>query len=145
MNAATCLHFNGTRGNTFCRAGVAYESVIAEPERVMGKLLRLPCHKELPWPRPSEGQLAEFAKRGTCAKFQAPTEAELLAHETEIERLSRHTTAARAAIIAKADGKRGVRGAIPCPVCGKWLAYEIQSNGHVHARCQTPACLNWLE
>lgn len=58
-----------------------------------------------------------------------------------------NTLAARVAIIEATDGKRGVAGAIPCPVCKTGqLSYTIASlNGHVWGRCSTENCVAWME
>lgn len=60
---------------------------------------------------------------------------------------------ARAAIVAHLrepwrKGMPGVRGFIDCPVClGKRTLEFSRSgyNGHVHAGCETPGCVAWME
>ncbi len=39
-------------------------------------------------------------------------------------------------------------GAITCPICGVVAALRFRRaarNGHVHAACQTPGCVQWTE
>jgi len=37
-------------------------------------------------------------------------------------------------------------GQIKCPVCQNNLNFTVSPlNGHVHANCTTPNCLNWME
>lgn len=41
-----------------------------------------------------------------------------------------------------------VKDTIPCPLCNKGTVAFIISdhyNGHIHARCDTPDCINWCE
>lgn len=54
---------------------------------------------------------------------------------------------ARAAIVKHAEGKRGVSGQIDCPICktGKLQYIIAGNNGHIHARCTTDKCVDWME
>ncbi len=39
-------------------------------------------------------------------------------------------------------------GTITCPICGVMNAlrfWRAARNGHVHAACQTPGCVQWME
>jgi hypothetical protein len=38
-----------------------------------------------------------------------------------------------------------IAGAVKCPGCAGSLNYAIASNGHIHAKCSTPGCLEWME
>jgi hypothetical protein len=41
---------------------------------------------------------------------------------------------------------RGKAEVIECPVCkGRLSLSQSAYNGHVHGRCSTPDCLNWME
>mgnify|MGYP001081117917 CR=1 FL=1 len=84
---------------------------------------------------------------GECEAKEYPTVEELAARDAEMAERFAKTAKARAAIVEAADGKRGVAGEIPCPVCetGK-LRYSVASlNGHVHAACTTADCVRWME
>jgi hypothetical protein len=48
---------------------------------------------------------------------------------------------ARAEIIATGLSN----GNILCPICGNQMAFTVHSNGHVHASCEDPRCLHWME
>jgi DNA-binding Xre family transcriptional regulator len=41
------------------------------------------------------------------------------------------------------DGRR--EGIIECPVCHGNLGFQVHSNGHVWAKCETQGCLCWLQ
>ena len=45
-----------------------------------------------------------------------------------------------------ADGEWGVSGTITCPKCGgSKLHYSIYGhNGHIHGKCETPGCLDFV-
>jgi hypothetical protein len=50
------------------------------------------------------------------------------------------------AIQAHAAGRRGIEGTISCPSCQASLHYGIAAyNGHVHARCETPGCVDFIQ
>jgi hypothetical protein len=52
----------------------------------------------------------------------------------------------RTAITDKHGKDRGYQGEIDCPCCGTGkLRYSCASNGHIHARCTTYKCTNWME
>jgi len=52
---------------------------------------------------------------------------------------------ARAAIVEKEGNTRGVRGHLVCPIDGGRLEYSIAGNGHIHAVCNNPGCVRWME
>lgn len=56
-------------------------------------------------------------------------------------------TKARSAIVDATRGKRGVSGAIDCPVCGAKVSlhYVAACNGHIHGKCSTKDCVAWME
>jgi len=125
-----CVHFTGVQ-HSACEAGIAYADA-----RGAGKL---PC-------------LREYADGATCDKAQFPTrdeaEAEYQAEETMY---ARHSLAHRAAhddAKAKRFGKgQGGADSLPCPVCktGR-LYYRVAAyNGHMHAKCETDGCVQWME
>jgi hypothetical protein len=141
MRTIFCKHYTGTMGNTHCRAGVAYDSVIAgkgTPQMTLPcviqarRLERLPTH---------------------CDKCDMPTEEELEAKGREIEKRMADIGTARKAIVAHLGGpwKRGTpgaSGAIDCPVCKgeKSLRFSRAGyNGHIHAHCSTAECVSWME
>jgi hypothetical protein len=68
------------------------------------------------------------------------------ADDPELGRKVSDTFKARAAIIEHSHGKRGIKGKLPCPICGGGaLHYSVAANGHVWATCTTPDCVRWIE
>jgi ssDNA-binding Zn-finger/Zn-ribbon topoisomerase 1 len=66
--------------------------------------------------------------------------------DSEIKDLIARAKKSRAAIIEHSNGKKDVIGNMPCPICNKGrLYYGIAPNGHIHARCATDNCLNFME
>jgi hypothetical protein len=135
-----CKHFNGVQ-NDACAAGVVYESVRLDHDPLpnagtsAGKTTRsLPC-------------LARFNPGGaTCALATFPTREEAEEREARSTAYLNAVFAARRIIVEQTCGMRGVRGSVECPTCGKRLGFSVaSSNGHIHARCETPDCLAWME
>lgn len=85
MRNNACKHHNGDYHNTHCLAGVCYRDVITEPDRLEGSAFRKPCivWEERDWD--NERQKAEYAKRGTCDKFELPTAEELAEDEAKMD------------------------------------------------------------
>lgn len=148
MQPGTCKHFNGSYHNKVCLAGVCYEDVTPEPKRLMGKMLRLPCHSRPFGQTPSKLQLEEHAKRGTCAKYEEPTQADIDQHEREMQEATDRMMKATGVIreVKREHAGKSWAGIKTCPVCGGTLHMSHSSyNGHVHGKCETKDCLNWME
>lgn len=136
-NKSRCKHFSGIMNDT-CDAGVAYADVrkVREPK---GTGYALPCLAD-------EGAT-------TCEKCQFPTPEEVEAARKLMAERIENTGKARAAIVTNLGGpwKKGmpsVRGSIDCPCCGKAGGLHFSRagyNGHIHARCETPECVSWME
>lgn len=86
MNNTTCKHFTGIQ-NTCCKIGIEYKSVTPNPERLDGSALRIPCMdiKTTSKIGLSPSQLEHYNNRGTCSKFELPTQEELDKEEAEFE------------------------------------------------------------
>jgi hypothetical protein len=54
---------------------------------------------------------------------------------------------ARTAITDKHGLDRGYQGLMDCPICGTGkLHYSCaNSNGHIHAKCDSGNCVSWME
>ena len=129
-----CKHYRSMEHPT-CNAGVAYESLKGIPfeER--------PC----------------FMRSGKtfpgCDKMDMPTPEEIAEEDREMRLRCENMGKARKAIVDHLGGpwKRGAmsaRGVIDCPVCGREKSLHFSRagyNGHVHARCTTTGCMNWME
>jgi hypothetical protein len=128
-SAATCVHFNGV-GNDRCKAGIAYKG--------FGSPRCLPC---LPKFRDTDPEPPK------CAMFRATGMEQVLREEEEWKEMAVRANRARVAIVAHAQATGEMRGKLHCPICGKGeLHYSIaRCNGHVHARCTTSDCVNWME
>lgn len=125
--AKHCIHFNGMFRNKTCDAGIAYAS--------------------LPKENPSFKSFICFGEAEGCPKYQAMGMEAVVKLYDESEVSLNRTNLARKAIVAASEGKRGVRGAIACPVCSTGsLHYSIANyNGHIHAQCSTTGCVAWME
>ena len=86
-----------------------------------------------------------------CDKAEYPTDKELAEAVAEADRAFENVLIARKAIVdAIGPWKREVSesGRIHCPICKKkaGLAYSRSGyNGHIHGKCDTDGCLNWME
>lgn len=147
MNKDTCKHYGGAFHDKTCRAGVAFADVTPEWETTAGQMLRLPCHTK-PYPNATPVQLEHHAKRGTCAKFEAPTDAEIAESKREIEAAVQRvakTIPLISRVKKEHEGKQWA-GVETCPICGGRLHLTHSSfNGHVWGRCGTADCLAWME
>lgn len=128
-----CKHFNGTTNNA-CQAGVEYVSVI-NPSG--GFRNQYPCfaHSESPV---------------ECPHREFPTRAESEAELSEILTRLRRMATARTAIVdhVRAQGLKPVNvgGSMQCPICTSGtLRFSFAYNGHCHAHCSTPHCVDWME
>lgn len=131
-----CSHFTGIREeNQSCKAGVVYATVKNKENK---GLAGFPCFVE--------GQGVP------CDKRHFPTQEEVAAevaeHNARWERLK------LAMVSAREDAeKRGFgignsgRGHIVCPVCKTGeLHYSVAGyNGHLHGRCSTEKCVQWMQ
>jgi hypothetical protein len=132
-----CRHFTGIQSKT-CKAGVNYNDVTLhhgpveyERRRVLYTATRsLPC-------------LTSFNHCGaTCPSLSFPTPEEVNAEGERRNQSIRYMLTARAAIVA--SGKD--QGYVKCPQCGQRLSFRrAQSNGHIHAACETGGCVSWME
>jgi len=137
VNDHTCKHFNGMM-NKACDAGVVYDTVTIDP-KAPGSAYRKPCIQWDKWQRLDGSQctpeqLAEYAKRGTCSKFELPSEEELKAHELAITAmLNRMGKVAPLIKRVKTEHKgESWQGIFECPCCGNnlWMSHAAY-NGHV--------------
>jgi hypothetical protein len=131
-----CRYFTGIQ-NKCCEAGVDYDILTEDGKYV------LPCKKN-------------FVSIGRdpviCQSFKTRTreEAETYANK-RLMRADRTLAAVAAAHedAAKKGFKLGHGGAstMDCPTkCGGTLHYSVAGvNGHMHARCDTKECVQWME
>lgn len=118
-----------------CKAGVNYHEfkVAGEYGKYYGD--QMPCL----------GRSVTDAKT-RCQKFENWTREEIDARRRKVEATMDRIRKAMAAIMEAADGKRGVGGQVTCPNCSKPLHYSIaRVNGHIHAKCETPHCVSFMQ
>lgn len=130
MKETDCQHFNGIQHKT-CRAGVSYDQFAG---------FCLPC---LPF-------LCSNSSRppGQCEKYVSVTPDQIAAREAEgnaaIQRIKKVTPLVKE--IKKQYKGQNWAGVRECPVCqGKLHLTHARYNGHVHGKCETQDCLNWME
>lgn len=146
MRKGTCKHFNSEYHNECCAAGVRYEDVTTEPNRLEGKGLRLPCHQICTFKAPS--QIAEFEKRGQCPKYEEPTAQEIAKDRAELDAVIARMEKTCVVIgkVKKLHKGKDWKGVEVCPVCGGNLHMTHAAlNGHVWGKCETEGCVAWME
>lgn len=122
----TCKHFTGVQNDT-CSAGLDYDEVVDRSVRPY----RWPC-----------------LSGGTgCDRAKLPTREEAEEDDKKQIESIRNFLTAREAICKAAGNKRGLRDSIDCPICESGrLSYSIAAlNGHIHAKCSTDGCVQWME
>jgi hypothetical protein len=138
MRKDICIHFNGTV-NDRCDAGVNYRELAGEGE---APFARLPCSDEFPKPRFGRPRVA-------CDRKELPTPEQLAADKAEIEAsMEKHRKAAPFfGGIRKSYEGTSASGVADCPACeiGELRWRIAGSNGHIHAKCSTIGCLNFME
>jgi hypothetical protein len=66
--------------------------------------------------------------------------------ENQVDKDLLNVAIVRSLVMKAADGKRDVSGSFWCPICGSGsINYYVGWNGHVHARCDSDKCVNWME
>ncbi len=135
----TCRHFNGVQHDC-CEAGVNYRELAGGPPT--GCMTRIPC---LPMNEPKNGSMAVCEKRDRWTKLEAE-----LNVTRRSESMQRHMLAFRKVHDdAKAKGYKKNHGGVSecvCPICAGAIRYSVASyNGHLHAKCETEGCVQWME
>lgn len=88
--------------------------------------------------------------KARCSQFCGWTAEEISAREARvkasIERIGKAIEAIRKVVGGEKASRAGVSGQIPCPTCEKPLHYSVSGyNGHIHARCETPECVSFMQ
>lgn len=133
----TCKHFNGIQ-NSKCEAGVDYRDLAGPPSN--GYATRLPC-----W---TAKEIAINGPKATCAHFCLPSAEELKVWDDYVnEAIKRQLKCSPLIVAFKKEYKRRSGHVIRvCPNCGGNLHMSISSyNGHVHGKCETAGCVEWME
>jgi hypothetical protein len=130
-----CKHYRAMSNHDACKAGVLFATLRGIPHE------QCPCFSQQPESVPVACSLAVYR-----------TPEEIEAEEKWLKERIANVGKARTAIVEHLGGpwKRGMAGAsgqIPCPVCstGNLRFSRAGINGHVHAQCNTPDCVGWME
>lgn len=150
MKHGTCKHYNGSFHNTHCDAGVCYLEVTPDPDDITGIHFRHPCFVRTPEQvaELNDGQRECYKRRGTCDKFEEPTDAEIAEEEAAFEKFADRFLLTLPLIQEIKESHKGHdwKGSEPCPECGGTLHLSHAAyNGHVWGQCETEGCLSWME
>lgn len=150
MNNGQCMHFNGTQ-NELCKRGVRYAQFepgmpciqLMHKSASGGTYLRageVPAETK-PFPR------AQPKER--CPFYAEPTAEQVQADRAEFDAYMEKTFAAinvARAWRVKPKPAQDRSGTVECPVCkGKLHLSQSAYNGHVHGKCETADCVQWME
>lgn len=109
----------------------------------LGMALRLPCSG-----RADDARLKQLGlSRVDCPKFEKKTAEEIEEEKASLQRaMDRMTKTIPWASEMKKKHGRGFAGEDACPICSKRIRFTIADyNGHMHARCETADCVNFME
>lgn len=132
MREGSCVHWAGIRmadRNAKCEAGVPF--VAMDGDKAPGVFRRVPC------------LAANESPSFECPKRRFPTPDEVAKAEAEFKL---YVDAVVKVMEAIGKQPKGGSGEVPCPKCGgtiRWIASSY--NGHRHAACQTPNCIQVME
>ncbi len=131
--STVCVHYNGM-SHKCCEKNIDYDDTFG---REPGLFYRLPC---IP-----DGAKREGVSRETCAYYEALGQEE----HAERNRLAMEAMG-RAVLVSDAILKEcgeevEVAGVMDCPCCEGTVMWSRSSNGHVHALCNTPDCVRFMQ
>jgi hypothetical protein len=130
--AGWCIHFRSMGKHDTCEKGVRYDSFTGE-DRTMA---RRPCFTE------------GTHERAPCENRRVPTKEEVAAHEQWVKGRMAVLGTVMVGIAPWRDKWKGKshREVVDCPACAGRLHLSIAAyNGHVHGRCETAGCVDWME
>lgn len=135
MRPDTCIHFNGILKEC-CEQGVNYEQIAGGNRS--GMWLRVPCL----------GLLKRTVPAGAeCDKRQLPTPEQIAEDKArQAESVRKHLLAMPTVNVWRQKPPKGKYEIIECPVCkGNLHLHQSVRNGHVHGKCDSVGCVNWIE
>lgn len=156
MRKGTCKFYNGDHHNKTCDAGVEYRSVTTRPDDIDGVAFRKPC---VDWGKVktspmSAGQAKQWNQRGTCPKFQEPTDQEVKDYEAEMDAYCQRMEKVWKLVgeLKQQHKNQSWASVVTCPACGgklhvRLIAFDGMEGPqqHAHGRCETKDCANWME
>lgn len=136
-SATFCNHYRAMVEHDACEAGISYDTFKGMP------FDKRPCFRKDRYE----------AVRPGCDLVEFPTDAEIDETEAWMKERFVKIALARAAIVEACGGawKRGMpglTGVIDCPGCSQHMTLHYSRagyNGHIHAKCDTPNCVSWME
>lgn len=132
MRDGFCVHWTGVRlfdRNAKCDGGIPFAAM--DGDRSPGMFKRLPC------------VAANVDQSFDCPKRRFPTAEEVAESEASFKL---HVDAVMKLMALIGKQPKGGSGTVPCPKCGgtvRWAASDY--NGHRHAACETPNCIQVME
>lgn len=136
--AKKCIHFNGLQHKK-CRMGIVYDEI--------DKDKRIACRAALPCIKPDK-YLPKGETQCHCPHVKFPTKEEVQAEIEAWDKEMKKITLGMKAVERIRDEYKGKNysGVIECPVClGRLHVSHAACNGHIHAKCETPGCIAWME
>ncbi|HXJ73244.1 MAG TPA: hypothetical protein VNM37_10330, partial [Candidatus Dormibacteraeota bacterium] len=131
MREDMCIHWDGVMAlhKDQCRAGVLLRE--ADGQETPGLFRRVPCF--------AKNDPASFA----CPVRQFPTPEEVAKADADFKV---QVDAVMKVMEAIGKAPKGGYGTVPCPKCGGTISWVASSyNGHRHAACETPDCIQVME
>jgi hypothetical protein len=136
----TCDHYNGVQmlGRSQKKCGAGIDPIYSFCDgNSFGWVNKAPC-------------FSRNADAPICPQAKFPTPSEIAEREAKfnayLEDFMNWMPKARDAIVALSKASKTNAGTIDCPKCKAELRWTLApSNGHVHAKCQTEGCLQWME
>jgi hypothetical protein len=128
-----CIHFRSIGQFDTCEVGVSYNDFHGTP------FAERPCFLLKGKPKPG-------AK--SCPHLRLPTAEEMAAHEIWVQgHMGKVATVMKGIAPWRQKHKgKSAREVVECPACRGRLHLSIAAyNGHVHGRCETDGCVNWME
>lgn len=162
MNPGTCKHYTGFRDkDSCCDAGINYRQTFDGD--TPGIMLRMPCVQYRMVRADGRGTYLKAGEQGVrvdidrrghtmqpCPHFQEPTPEEIEQARQERDASFARTVAglqAAAAWRVKPKPLHDRHEVVACPICktNTLNLWQSATNGHVHGKCATPGCVEWME
>lgn len=150
MSPGTCIHFNGVQ-NKLCDRGVAYANWDGPKPciKFIEKSARGGTYLEPGEVAAERKPFPGADKAKPCPFWQAPTDEQVQQDRRETEQaLQRATLAIKVASAWRVRPKpaQDRQEVVECPACkGRLHLSQSSYNGHVHGKCETAGCVQWVE
>lgn len=151
-----CIYFNGVQHDK-CEKGIEYKSFRDRPDGTISK----PCLQQIirsvrggTLLKPGEEPASVSPFPGAAPKTNCPHYTDATPEQIQQQRMEMDAAFDRmlagVKVVAgwRIKPKPAVerKGVLECPICkGKLHVTQSSYNGHVHAKCETPKCVSWME